>query len=130
MSLFPPKPLKSGDPLTLGYMNKQRDVAGSGRLRVDPSTGLRLVVTAWGSFLQSIAPPEGWYLVTASHGGGEYTLVEQIESALGGWSTGPRTITTAYESNLNTSVPSGSTVRVWARRRRLSWRFTWGACSS
>lgn len=127
MSMIQPDPLKAGDKLTLEYMNRARDVSGSGRLRVDPRTGLQLVVTSFGSFLRAVYPPSGWYLVTASLGSGQYTLVEQIEATGGTWATGLRTVS-AYEANLNTAVPAASTKRVWARKRKGAWRFVYGAC--
>jgi hypothetical protein len=123
-----PEPLQPSDPLNLDWLNGVRDGAVSGQLKVDPRTGLKLITTPFGSFLRSIKDDDGWFLVTASGGSGQYTLVSQIEAASGGWTTGPRTIS-AYEANLNASVPSSSTVRVWASCRRGQWRFTYGACS-
>jgi hypothetical protein len=126
--MIPPK-LKTGDTLNLGWLNGVRSESAGGRLKVDPRTGLKLVVTSFGAFLTSLAPPDGWYLVRGTATGvGNYSLTEQVDEAAGAWMTGPRLIT-AYEANLNASVPSASTVRVWASYRRGQWRFRYGACS-
>lgn len=122
-----PKKLKAGSTLGVDWLNGVANDAGAGRLRIDPATGLKLIRTPFGALLRALYPPDGWFLITAGGGGGSYTLHEQIEASGGTWTTGVRVIT-AYESNLNASVPSGSTKRVWARKRRGQWRFTFGAC--
>lgn len=113
--------------ITTGWLNGLREGTLANRLTVDPGTGLSLFRTPFGSYLASSAPPDGWFLVKANLGLGRYTLLSQVESTGGAWTTGLRTVT-AYEVNLNASVPSAGTIRVWATARRGSWRFTFGAC--
>jgi hypothetical protein len=129
-----PRDLKPGDGLSLSYLNRTGDEIEAGRLKVDPRTGLQLLVTPFGSLLRALFPPAGWYKVTAGtttgvggHGAGSYSLLEQIDEAAGAWSDGPTVVPVAYETNLNASVAAGKIV--WARKRRGSWRFTFGACS-
>jgi hypothetical protein len=122
-----PPALKPGNPLTLDYLNSTGDLIASGRLKVDPRTGLKLVVTPFGAFLRALVPAAGWYRVASASGGGAYALVEQVDQPGGTWADGPGSVPVAYEANLIASVAVGAVV--WARRKWGVWRFSFGACS-
>lgn len=117
---------KVGDVLTDELLNALIDVANSCDFTVGQNSGLHMIEDQGGRTLTSDIPSFIWGKTTGAISGGTYPFTQQFPDSGGTWTAGPLS-DVAYEVNGNTSVTSGTYVKLFLTDDG-TWRFWASTC--
>lgn len=104
-------PIRAGDLITEGWLNKIVDAANQANLTVGDGGSLALTVGPDGYSLSSVVSTSTYGKITGPISGGQYPFTEQFPDTGGTWVAGTTT-GTAYEQNNNPSVSVNTIVEL------------------
>ena len=118
--------VKAGDAVSATDFNALIDAANSCKVSVGTGSGLVIVSGPNGDSMSTTLTSFLWAKTTGAISGGTYPFTQQIPATGGTWTDGTFT-GTAYEVNGNTSVTTGTKIKLW-RSAAGNWLFNASAC--
>lgn len=118
--------VEPGQPITADAWNALIDAANQCNLTVADNSGLTLFEDEDGYVLGSAILTYYWAITTGPISGGTYPFTQQWPAASGTWTAGALS-DDAYETTGNTTVPTGTYIKVWETVAG-DWRFRAPTC--